>query len=112
MQKEVLQKAMDLLGLSERHARTLLIYYRWDVERIFEMLEKKGRELLFWEAGIKIAENKRAILACSSDQITCGICFDDVSRDETSMMDCGHYFCIDCKFFSLVHCGILKSFRC
>lgn len=86
---------MDLLALSEQHARTLLIHHRWDVERIFEMLEKKGRENLFSEAGVKIAENKGEILSCTSG--TCGICFEDVDRDAATVMDCGHYFCNDCK---------------
>ncbi|XP_020256404.1 probable E3 ubiquitin-protein ligase ARI2 isoform X2 [Asparagus officinalis] len=94
-QKEDLGKVMDLFALSEQHARTLLIYYRWDVERVLEIFEKKGRDMMFLDAGVMI-ENKGAILASSSGEITCGICFDDVSRDAATVMDCGHYFCDDC----------------
>lgn len=111
-QREVLEKAMDLLALSEQHARTLLIYYRWDVERIFEMLEKKGRDKLFSEAGVTIAEAKVEIFA---SQITCGICFEDVSRRSVTVMDCGHYFCNDCwteHFIVRINEGESRRIRC
>lgn len=96
MQREVLEKAMDLLDLPEHHARALLIHHRWDLERIFEILEKKGMERLFLEAGVTIVDNKVKILATLSNPITCYICFEEVSRDEVTVMDCGHYFCNDC----------------
>ncbi|KAG0490690.1 hypothetical protein HPP92_007553 [Vanilla planifolia] len=43
-QKVDLRKVMELLALSEHNARTLLIHYRWDVERVFELLEQKGKD--------------------------------------------------------------------
>lgn len=95
----MLQKVMDWMALSEQHARTLLIYYRWDVERVFEMLERKGREALFLEAGVRFVESKGEGLGSSSGVgVTCEICFDDVDCGGATVMDCGHCFCNDCKF--------------
>ncbi|KAH0467384.1 hypothetical protein IEQ34_004622 [Dendrobium chrysotoxum] len=70
-QKEDLRKIMELLALSEQHARTLLIHYRWDVERIFELLEQKGKDRLFSEAGLTMSENKVIVLSSYSDPFTC-----------------------------------------
>lgn len=101
VQKEDLRKIMELLFISEQHARTLLIHYRWDVERIFELLEWKGKERLFSEAGVTIIENKHVGLLSSSAMYTCNICFEDIHPDAVTEMDCGHCYCNDCKFLSL-----------
>jgi len=101
MQKEDLRKVMELLVISEQHARTLLIHYRWDVERIFELLEQKGKEQLFSEAGVTIIENRGTDLSSSLTMYTCHVCFEDVSPDAATEMDCGHCYCNDCKFSSL-----------
>lgn len=102
LQKEDLRKIMELLVISEQHARTLLIHYRWDVERIFELLEQKGKERLFSEAGVTIIQNKGIDLLSSSSMYTCDICFEDVRPDSVTQMDCGHLYCNICKFFSLL----------
>lgn len=99
---------MELLALREQHARTLLIHYRWDVERIFELLEVKGRERLFLEAGVSAIENKGRVLSSSPCPITCNVCFDEVPPSRVSEMDCGHCFCNECKPFSLLK---IKLFR-
>ncbi|KAF2294432.1 hypothetical protein GH714_011331 [Hevea brasiliensis] len=38
------------------HARTLLIHYRWDVERLFAAFVEKGKSYLFTEAGVTVVE--------------------------------------------------------
>ena len=96
-----MRKVMELLIISEQHARTLLIHYRWDVERIFELLEQKGKERLFSEAGVTIIENRGIDLSGSSTMHMCNICFEDVSPEVATEMDCGHCYCNDCKFLSL-----------
>ncbi|KAF2305872.1 hypothetical protein GH714_008518 [Hevea brasiliensis] len=40
----------------EHHARTLLIHYRWDVERLFAVFVEKGKSCLFTEAGVTVVE--------------------------------------------------------
>lgn len=87
---------IELLGLREHHARTLLIHYRWDVERIFELLDQKGRDRLFSEAGIPLQYANNAGPA-SSTEVTCDVCYEDVPPSSASEMDCGHNYCNDCE---------------
>lgn len=94
-QREDLRKVMELLGLKEHHARTLLIHYRWDVERIFELLDQKGRDRLFSEAGIPLRPASNAGLP-SPTEVTCNVCYEDVPLEATSHMDCGHDYCNEC----------------
>ncbi|XP_048571913.1 probable E3 ubiquitin-protein ligase ARI2 [Triticum urartu] len=94
-QREDLRKVMELLGLKEHHARTLLIHYRWDVERIFELLDQKGRDKLFSEAGIPLGTANNAG-SPSATEVTCNVCYDDVPLSAASHMDCGHNYCNEC----------------
>ncbi|KAH7664979.1 E3 ubiquitin ligase RBR family protein [Dioscorea alata] len=115
-QKEDLRKVMELLALSEQHARTLLIYYRWDVERIFELLEQRGKEKLFSEAGVTIIDKSNVIgLLNSSQTVNCSICFEDVTQNSVTEMDCGHSYCNDCwteHFIVKINDGQSRRIRC
>lgn len=94
---------MDLLSLKEHHARTLLIHYRWDVEKLLAVLVEKGNASLFMEAGVSLIEKEHPISPLPPT-VMCDICIDDVLGFEASKMDCGHCFCNNCKcdiFFSL-----------
>ena len=91
---------MDLLTLSEKHARTLLIHHRWDVERLLAVLVEKGRDQLFSKAGVTIVEHND-LARLQSSPVTCDICIEDVSSDAVTTMDCGHCFCNDCKQSSI-----------
>ncbi|CAN6301707.1 unnamed protein product [Urochloa humidicola] len=113
-QREDLRKVIELLGLREHHARTLLIHYRWDVERIFELLDQKGRDRLFSEAGIPLQCANNAGSA-SSTEVTCNVCFEDVPPTATSEMDCGHNYCNDCwteYFIVKINDGQSRRVRC
>ncbi|KAL6645532.1 hypothetical protein ACP70R_017140 [Stipagrostis hirtigluma subsp. patula] len=113
-QREDLRKVMELLGLKEHHARTLLIHYRWDVERIFELLDQKGRDRLFTEAGIPLQYANNAGLH-SSVEVTCNVCYDDVPPSAASEMDCGHNYCNDCwteYFIVKINEGQSRRVRC
>ncbi|XP_038970263.1 probable E3 ubiquitin-protein ligase ARI1 isoform X2 [Phoenix dactylifera] len=114
-QKEDLQKVMDFLAVSEQHARTLLIHNRWNVERVFELLERKERERLLCEAGVLIAENEGLDLWKSSSAITCNICFEDVAPNAATAMGCGHCYCNDCwteHFIVKINDGQSRRIRC
>ncbi|KAL6867566.1 hypothetical protein ACP4OV_015590 [Aristida adscensionis] len=113
-QREDLRKVIELLGLKEHHARTLLIHYRWDVERIFELLDQKGRDRLFTEAGIPLQYANNAGLP-SSVELTCNVCYEDVSPADASKMDCGHNYCNDCwteYFIVKINEGQSRRVRC
>ncbi|CDP07582.1 unnamed protein product [Coffea canephora] len=95
-QKEDLQRVMDLLSLKEHHARTLLIYYRWDVDRVFNVFADRGKEWLYSAAGLSVRSSEDLNSSQSSDEVTCQICFEDVHANESTIMDCGHCFCNNC----------------
>ena len=86
-----------MLSLKEHHARTLLIHYRWDVEKVLAVLVERGRDELYVAAGVSVAEHSD--LSSSSPFLMCEICMDEKPADEFTAMDCGHYFCNECKPF-------------
>lgn len=96
-----MRRVMDMLSLREHHARTLLIYYRWDVERLLAVLVEKGKACLFAEAGVKVVEHQD-LDSPSYPTIMCDICMEDLPSDEATRVDCGHCFCNNCKHSALV----------
>eukprot|EP00250_Pteridium_aquilinum_P014885 c22261_g1_i1 orf=390-2255(+) len=98
-QSNDLQKVADMLGIKQRHARTLLIHERWDFERLCENLAEKGKDQLFLDAGLPLEASAAPRTRCSEylpRAFTCETCFDDVSPEASSTMDCGHTFCNEC----------------
>ncbi|KAJ8506710.1 hypothetical protein OPV22_007596 [Ensete ventricosum] len=96
-QKDVLRNVMDLLLVSEQQARSLLIYYRWNVQKVYDSFERKGKERLFQDVGVVISDSRDLDISGSSTAvITCNICFEDVAVLDATKMDCGHLFCNDC----------------
>lgn len=96
LQREDLQKVMDLLSVKEHHARTILIHYRWNVEKVLMVFVDKGNEL-YAEAGITLKEHDGESLFQISSKVTCNICIEEVLAIETTTMDCGHCYCNNCK---------------
>ncbi|KAF5806589.1 putative transcription factor C2H2 family [Helianthus annuus] len=95
-QREDLQKVMDLLSLTEHHARTLLIHYRWDVDNVSEVLVNKGKDRLYEEACVTVRKNGRSSSLQSSSLTTCEVCMEEVPVNKMTTMDCGHCFCNNC----------------
>ncbi|KAL9248462.1 putative E3 ubiquitin-protein ligase ARI1 [Drosera capensis] len=95
--KEDLQRVMDMMSLSEHHARTILIHYRWDVETALSVLVERGRDQLFAEAGVKIMERSNPC-SSSSSKLYCAACMEEKSAHEFTTMDCAHYFCNECEY--------------
>ncbi|KAK2665248.1 hypothetical protein Ddye_003822 [Dipteronia dyeriana] len=113
-QKEDLRRVMELLSLGEHHARTLLIHYRWDVEKLLAVLVEKGKPSLFSEAGVTVNEDADSSLP-SSSSVMCDICMEEVSGDKATRMACGHCFCKDCwteHFIVKINEGQSKRIRC
>ncbi|XP_010254991.1 PREDICTED: probable E3 ubiquitin-protein ligase ARI2 isoform X2 [Nelumbo nucifera] len=114
-QREDLRRVMDLLTLREQHARTLLIHYRWDVEKLLAVLVEKGKDWLFAEAGVTVVERKDPPSLPSTSTVLCCICMDDVLAKETTTMDCGHGFCNNCwteHFIVKINEGQSRRIRC
>ncbi|KAJ4701862.1 RBR-type E3 ubiquitin transferase [Melia azedarach] len=113
-QREDLLRIMDLVSLKEQHARTLLIHHRWDVEKVLAVLVEYGKDRLFAEAGITVVENDD-VSSSQSSSFSCNICFDDVSPEEVTTMDCGHYFCNSCwteHFIVKINEGQSRRIKC
>ncbi|KAH9695876.1 putative E3 ubiquitin-protein ligase ARI1 [Citrus sinensis] len=113
-QKEDLRRVMELLSLREHHARTLLIHYRWDVEKLLAVLVENGKESLFNEAGVTVIDDADPMLPLSS-MVMCDICMEEVAGDKATKMDCGHCFCNDCwteHFIVKINEGQSKRIRC
>ncbi|XP_021599339.1 probable E3 ubiquitin-protein ligase ARI2 isoform X2 [Manihot esculenta] len=115
-QREDLRRVMELLSLREHHARTLLIHYRWDVERLLAVFVEKGKSYLFTEAGVTVVEQLDIDLPLTlSSTIMCDICMEDVLGNKTTRMDCGHCFCNDCwteHFIVKINEGQSRRIRC
>lgn len=89
---------MELLSLREHHARTLLIHYRWDVDRVFEVFGDKGPDQLYKEACVMVYDDGVVSSAKHSSVTVCEICMEEFRFDKMTTMDCGHCFCNDCKY--------------
>lgn len=100
-----MQRVMDVLSLKEYHARTLLIHYRWDVDKVLAVYVERGKELLYEKAGVTMVEHGQL-----SSEVMCDICMEEIPANEVTIMDCGHCFCNDCKFFAahFLFCRILE----
>lgn len=97
LQKEDLQRVMDLLSLKEHHARSLLIHYRWEVDKVFAVLVERGTEMLYAEAGVTLEGKEEHTSTLSTSEVTCQICFEDAPVEKTTVMDCNHIFCNECE---------------
>lgn len=97
LQKDDLQRVMDFLLLKEHHARTLLIHYRWDADKVFAVFVEKGKEQLYGEAGVLGVESNNLSSFHSFTEITCQICYEELPSDKVTTMECGHCFCNECK---------------
>ncbi|KAL7585564.1 probable E3 ubiquitin-protein ligase ARI2 isoform X1 [Lactuca sativa] len=114
-QREDLRRVMELLSLREHHARTLLIHYRWDVEKIFAVLVEKGKDRLFKEAGLPMLHSHDLDPSVSTCTTMCDICMEDLPSSEQTKMDCGHCFCNNCwteHFIVKINEGQSKRIRC
>ncbi|KAL6995612.1 carbonyl reductase (NADPH-dependent) ari1 [Sarracenia purpurea var. burkii] len=110
-----LQRVMDLLSLKEHHARTLLIHYRWDVDKVCAVFVEKGNDELYKECGIVVGEHNDLSSLPSSSQLMCEICTENVRASETTTMECGHCFCNDCwtkHFIVKINEGQSRRIRC
>ena len=94
-----MRRVMDMLSLREYHARTLLIHYRWDVEKLFAVLVEKGRHHLFATSGVTMIENQSISSSEPSSMVMCDICMEEVHGNDATRVDCGHCFCNNCKHF-------------
>lgn len=113
---EVLERVMDLLAVGVHHARTLLIHYHWDVDKIVTVLVEKGKDHLFAEAGVKMVQcPDLGTYPLPSSTLFCHVCMEDVRCNEATQMDCQHSFCNNCwteHFVLRIMEGQSRRIRC
>lgn len=93
-----MRRIMDVLSLKEHLARTLLIHYRWDVDKVIAVLVEKGKDKLYAEAGVTVLGND-CLPSELPSTVMCIICIEEVPASEVTTMDCGHYFCNNCEYY-------------
>ncbi|GER50401.1 RING/U-box superfamily protein [Striga asiatica] len=114
-QREDLRRVMDLLSVREHHARTLLIHYRWDVDKLSEVYVDKGKSCMLSEAGVTGVELNDLDPPETSSTVMCNICMDEVPSEDLTKMDCGHCFCNSCwtgHFIVKINEGQSKRIKC
>ncbi|XP_065847188.1 probable E3 ubiquitin-protein ligase ARI2 [Euphorbia lathyris] len=114
-QWEHIDRVMELLSLKEHQARTLLIYYRWDVNKVIQLFVEDGKDKLYTEAGVAIVYQEDLVTAQLPSLVDCNICFDEAYASEVTVMDCGHFFCNNCwtqHFIVRINEGQSRRIRC
>ncbi|KAG1173739.1 hypothetical protein G6F70_005625 [Rhizopus microsporus] len=93
---EISQVSM-ILGLSSEDAATLLRFFRWNKEKLFEQYMDSSEKVLK-QAGVSSATNpnRSCQLAAELDNFMCDICCDDSPDIETVCLSCEHRFCRNC----------------
>ncbi|GMN66904.1 hypothetical protein TIFTF001_035966 [Ficus carica] len=97
------EQVMDILARKEHNTRSLLVHYRWDVDKLFSVLAEKGKNELYAEAGVPLFKHGDGLEFSSSSRVTCAVCAVEVPANERRTMECGHYFCNTCwtDYFAL-----------
>ncbi|WIA17066.1 hypothetical protein OEZ85_013967 [Tetradesmus obliquus] len=101
VQAEAVSDLETIWSCKKSVAKALLMYYRWDKERLLTDLAEKGPELVYKTAGVAEQANNRAEPGAGSsssqqEQVTCDVCMCENSRSECSSNGCGHTFCNTC----------------
>ncbi|CAO3687680.1 unnamed protein product [Rhizopus stolonifer] len=92
---EINQVSM-ILGLSVEDSATLLRYFRWNKEKLFEQYMDSSEKVL-QNAGVSSASFNRSIeKAGNLKDFVCDICCDDSPNIETACISCEHRFCKTC----------------
>ncbi|KAG0169308.1 hypothetical protein DFQ30_003745 [Apophysomyces sp. BC1015] len=96
--KEIAQVA-TILGLAKEDAATLLRYFRWNKEKLFERYMDAPEDVLRSAGMTTDCSAKTIILAkelTSNGSFMCEICCDDDPEMRTVGASCGHRFCSGC----------------
>lgn len=87
---------MIRIGLSMEDSATLLRYFRWNKEKLFEQYMDSPEKVL-QQAGVSSATTNRSFkLAAALDNFVCDICCDDSGEMDTVCISCEHRFCKNC----------------
>ncbi|KAF8049614.1 hypothetical protein N665_2169s0004 [Sinapis alba] len=118
-QKEVLVRVMELFTLKKSQARTLLIHYQWNFDKLLDVYGERGKDNLFKTAGLTVFDHHPSLSESRYSlrkKMTCDICMeDDLQSYSMTRMDCGHCFCNNCwkeHFTVKINEGMSKRITC
>mmetsp|Transcript_12045 Transcript_12045/g.25884 ORF Transcript_12045/g.25884 Transcript_12045/m.25884 type:complete len:537 (+) Transcript_12045:152-1762(+) len=104
-----------ILGCSKAVAKSLLVFYRWDKEKLASVLADKGPEYLYKLAGVVETPAQPSAESSCSQTLQCIICCSEMTGEESCAMDCGHSFCKTCwrsHFKAQMEEGQARNLRC
>ncbi|KAI9478377.1 MAG: hypothetical protein EXX96DRAFT_245687 [Benjaminiella poitrasii] len=103
-QDKEISQVSAILGLSTEDASTLLRYFRWNKEKLFEQYMDSSEKVLVQAGVSSVSDLKHAIILAKdvSPNFMCDICCDDSPDMETIGVSCGHRFCRTCYTHYLV----------
>ncbi|PWA72099.1 RING/U-box superfamily protein [Artemisia annua] len=90
VQRGDLQKVMELFSIKESNARSLLIHYGWNVEKIADVFLNKGKEVLYTEASLPIQDDGDISLLIDCSEALCEKCWQEFPVNQITSMDCNH----------------------
>ncbi|KAI8472707.1 MAG: hypothetical protein J3K34DRAFT_204977 [Monoraphidium minutum] len=105
LQRGAIDEVTGIFGYSGGVAKTMLMAYRWDKDRLLNDLGDKGYDHVCHVAGLASTQQQQdggaasaaaAAKAGPGATATCGVCMSDVPAGEVSTNSCGHAFCDDC----------------
>ncbi|KAK9377523.1 uncharacterized protein V1513DRAFT_422787 [Lipomyces chichibuensis] len=86
-----------ILGLSRESVMVLLLYFKWNNDRLLEQYTEDPEGVLK-KAGISADDdsNKKEYKIMTIDGFMCDICCEDRQGLKTFALECDHRFCFDC----------------
>jgi ariadne-1 len=114
LQRAAIGDVVAVWGVAPSVAKTLLMAYFWDKERLLSDLGDRGEDAVYKAAGLATAPSSAADAAAAAGAasaaaaapsssrgkdaaaVTCGVCMCETPAGECSTNSCGHAFCNDC----------------
>jgi len=92
-QDKDIKQVQDVLSVSKPFARSLLMFFLWDLEKLLEIFFSKGKQEVYKRAGLMEAQSSSEE---KQEQFECSICFGEVDFQDSTALSCGHRFCNSC----------------
>eukprot|EP00877_Chromochloris_zofingiensis_P002490 jgi/Chrzof1/12241/Cz06g26220.t1 len=102
VQGDAIEGVVSIWGCPASVAKTLLMHYMWDKEKLLSDLAERGPDAVYKAAGVACVPETTSIQtsgassSSSSSSIACTVCMSDVPAAECSRNGCGHVFCNSC----------------
>eukprot|EP00878_Enallax_costatus_P004275 GHUV01004505.1.p1 GENE.GHUV01004505.1~~GHUV01004505.1.p1 ORF type:complete len:527 (+),score=139.84 GHUV01004505.1:269-1849(+) len=99
VQAEAISEVESIWGCKRSVAKTLLMHYMWDKEKLLSDLADRGSEYVHKLAGVAEPDDSKQANAAGSSppqQVTCEVCMCDYAPADCSTNGCGHIFCNGC----------------